>query len=115
MRVKRGNVLRKKHKKVLKAAKGYKSARSKLFRTAKQAVMKAGRHAYKHRRTKKRELRALWIVRINAACREHGLNYSQFINGLNKANIEVNRKILADIAVLDKEAFAMIAGKAKAA
>ena len=115
MRVKRGKVRKKRHKKILKATKGYRGSTSKLFRSANQAAMKAGRYAYKHRRTRKREFRALWIVRINAACREHGISYSVLINSLLKANINVNRKILADIAVLDKEAFKQIVETAKKA
>src|SRR3990167_10420691 len=102
MRVKRGSATRRKHKKVLKAAKGYVGSKSKLFRSARQAVMKAWRYAYKHRKEKKREFRSLWITRINAACREHGISYSRFMNALNKENIKLNRKALAEIAVSDK-------------
>jgi large subunit ribosomal protein L20 len=113
-RVKRGVTARARHKKVLTKAKGYYNARRKVYRVAKQAVMKAGQYAYRDRRTRKRDFRALWIVRINAAARECGLSYSRFINGLQKAMIEVDRKMLADIAVHDKPAFAVLAEKAKA-
>lgn len=114
-RVKRGTTARAKHKKVLKKAKGYYGARSRVFRVAKQAVIKAGQYAYRDRRQKKRQFRALWIVRINAAVREFGLSYSKFMAGLVKANIDIDRKILADLAVADKAAFGAIAEKAKAA
>lgn len=114
-RVKRGVTAHKKHKKVLKQAKGYYGARSRSFKTAKQAVTKAGQYAYRDRRQKKRQFRALWIVRINAGAREHGLAYSRFMAGLKKANIEIDRKILADLAVFDKNAFAAIVDRAKAA
>ena len=114
-RVKRGVKARAKHKKVLDQAKGYYGARSRVFRVAKQAVIKAGQYAYRDRRQRKRQFRALWIQRINAASRECGLSYSRFINGLKKASVEVDRKILADIAVYDKAAFAALAEKAKAA
>lgn len=114
-RVKRGVTARAKHKKVLAKAKGYREARSRVFRVAKQAVTKAGQYAYRDRRQKKRVFRALWIVRINAAARECGLSYSRFISGLQKASIAVDRKILADIAVFDKPAFAALAEKAKQA
>ena len=100
-RVKSGVVAKTRHKKILKKAKGYYGARSKLFKTAKQAVIKAGQYAYRDRRQRKRQFRALWIARINAASRAQGLSYSRLINGLNKANIEIDRKILADIAVND--------------
>ena len=113
-RVKRGVTAHAKHKKVLKKAKGYYGARRKVFRVAKQAVIKAGQYAYRDRRQRKRQFRALWIARINAASRECGLSYSRFINGLKKASIEIDRKVLADIAVHDKEAFAAIAEQAKA-
>ena len=113
-RVKRGVVARARHKKVLDQAKGYYSARRKVYKVAKQAVMKAGQYAYRDRRARKRDFRALWIVRINAAARECGLSYSRFINGLQKAAIEIDRKVLADIAVHDKSAFAALAEKAKA-
>ncbi len=115
MRVKRGSATRRKHKKVLKAAKGYVGSKSKLFRSARQAVMKAWRYAYKHRKEKKREFRSLWITRINAACREHGISYSRFMNALNKANIKLNRKALAEIAVSDKDAFKQLLSQVKAA
>lgn len=114
MRVKRGRATRKRHKKVLKYAKGYVGSKSKLYKSANQAVMKAWRYAYKHRRQKKRDFRSLWITRINAACREHGLSYSRFINALNKANIKLNRKILADLAVGNKDAFKQLISQAKA-
>jgi large subunit ribosomal protein L20 len=114
-RVKRGVVAKARHKKVLDKAKGYYGARSKLFKTAKQAVIKAGQYAYRDRRQRKRQFRALWITRINAAARMHGLSYSRLINGLNKAEIEVDRKVLADIAVRDPEAFGAIAEQAKSA
>ena len=114
-RVKRGVVARERHKKVLKKAKGYYGARSRVYRVAKQAVIKAGQYAYRDRRQKKRQFRALWIVRINAAARECGLSYSRLINGLNKAEIEVDRKILAELAVDDKASFAALAEKAKVA
>ncbi|NVJ60894.1 MAG: 50S ribosomal protein L20 [Gammaproteobacteria bacterium] len=114
-RVKRGVTAHKRHKKILKSAKGYYGARSRVFRVAKQAVIKAGQYAYRDRRQRKRQFRALWIQRINAASRECGLSYSRFINGLKKASVEVDRKILADIAVYDKAAFAALAEKAKAA
>jgi large subunit ribosomal protein L20 len=114
-RVKRGVVAMARHKKVLKKAKGYYGARSKLFKTAKQAVIKAGQYAYRDRRQRKRQFRALWITRINAAARMHGMSYSRLINGMNRAEIEVDRKVLADIAVHDPEAFGAIAEQAKAA
>ena len=113
-RVKRGVVAKARHNKVLKKAKGYYGARSKLFRTAKQAVIKAGQYAYRDRRQRKRQFRALWITRINAAARMHGMSYSRLINGLNLAEIDVDRKVLADIAVHDPKAFAAIAEQAKA-
>lgn len=113
-RVKRGVTARAKHKKVLSEAKGYYGARSKIYRVAKQAVIKAGQYAYRDRRQKKRHFRALWIARINAGARECGLSYSRFINGLNKAGVEIDRKVLADLAVFDKAAFANLAEKAKA-
>ncbi len=114
-RVKRGNVLRKRHRKILKLAKGFRGTRSKLFTVANQAVMKALKYAYRDRRNKKRDFRRLWIARINAASRIEGLSYSQFMFGLKCANIDVNRKFLADIAVRDKAAFAKIAQEAKKA
>lgn len=113
-RVKRGVQARARHKKVLKEAKGYYGARRKVFRVAKQAVTKAAQYSYRDRRTRKREFRRLWIVRINAAARDCGLSYSRFIDGLNKANIEIDRKVLADIAVHDRDAFGALAEKAKA-
>ena len=113
-RVKRGVIARKRHNKVMKKAKGYYGARRKVFRVAKQAVIKAGQYAYRDRRQRKRQFRALWIARINAAARENGLSYSRLINGLKKAEIEIDRKVLADIAVQDKAAFARIAEQAKA-
>jgi large subunit ribosomal protein L20 len=105
---------RAKHKKILKKARGYYGARSKVFRVAKQAVTKAGQYAFRDRRQRKRQFRQLWIVRINAGARENGLSYSRFINGLKKAGIEIDRKVLADLAVNDKPAFAAIAEQAKA-
>ena len=114
-RVKRGVVAHARHKKILKKAKGYYGARSRVYRVAKQAVIKAGQYAYRDRRQKKRQFRALWIVRINAAARECGLSYSRLINGLSKAEIDVDRKILAELAVDDKASFAALAEKAKAA
>ena len=114
-RVKRAVAAKARHKKVLSKAKGYYGARSKLFRTAKQAVIKAGQYAYRDRRQRKRQFRALWITRINAAARPHGLSYSRLINGLKRAEIEVDRKVLADIAVHDPDAFASIAHAAKEA
>jgi len=114
-RVKRGTTAHARHKKVLKQAKGYFGRRKNVYRVAKQAVMKAGQYAYRDRRQRKRQFRSLWIVRINAAARECGLSYSSLMNGLKKANIEIDRKMLADIAVFDQPAFAAIAEKAKAA
>ncbi len=114
-RVKRGVTARARHKKILGQAKGYREARSRVFRVAKQAVTRAGQYAYRDRRQKKRDFRALWIVRINAAARLCGLSYSRLIAGLNKAAIALDRKVLADIAVADPSAFAQIAEKAKAA
>ena len=113
-RVKRGVVARARHKKILKKAKGYYGARSKVYRVAKQAVIKAGQYAYRDRRVRKREFRALWITRINAAARINGLSYSRFMNGLSRANIEVDRKMLADLAVPDAAAFTALAEQAKA-
>jgi large subunit ribosomal protein L20 len=113
-RVKRGVVARARHKKVLKKAKGYYGARSKVYRVAKQAVIKAGQYAYRDRRQRKRQFRALWITRINAAARLNGLSYSRFMNGLSKAGVEVDRKVLADIAVHDAAAFSALAEQAKA-
>ncbi len=108
MRVKRGNVLRKRHKKILKLAKGFIGARSRIFKVANQAVMKALKYAYRDRRVLKRNMRSLWIVRINAAVREYGISYSKFMNLLKKANIQVNRKMLAELAVNEPEAFKVI-------
>ena len=107
-RVKRGVTARARHNKVLKQAKGYYGARSKVYRVAKQAVIKAGQYAYRDRRQKKRQFRALWIARINAGARECGLSYSRMINGLKKANIEIDRKVLADLAIFDKSAFSVL-------
>ena len=115
MRVKRGNVSRQRHKRLLKLAKGFRGSRKKIFRTANQAVMKSLKHAYKGRRLKRRDLRRLWIARINAASRQHGLSYSRVINGLAKAGIELNRKFLADAAVRDPQAFAQVAEQVKKA
>ena len=112
-RVKRGVIARARHKKILKQAKGYYGARSRVYRVAFQAVIKAGQYAYRDRR--KRQFRQLWIARINAAARQNGLSYSRFINGLKKASIEIDRKILADIAVFDKAAFTALVEKAKGA
>ncbi len=114
-RVKRGVQARARHKKVLKEARGYYGARSRVYRVAKQAVTKAGQYAYRDRRQKKRQFRSLWIVRINAEARNNGISYSNMINGLNKAGVEVDRKVLADLAVHDKAAFAALAEQAKAA
>ena len=108
MRVKRGNVLRKRHKKILKLAKGFIGARSRIFKVANQAVMKALKYAYRDRRVLKRNMRSLWIVRINAAVREYGISYSKFMNLLKKANIQVSRKMLAELAVNEPEAFKVI-------
>ena len=114
-RVKRGVTARKRHKKVLKLAKGYFNARRKVFRVAKQAVTRAAQYAYIGRKQRKRQFRSLWIVRINAAARMYGLSYSRFMNGLLKANITLDRKALADIAIHDIEAFGKIAEQAKRA
>jgi len=113
-RVKRGVTARARHKKVLSLAKGFRGRRKNVYRIAKQAVMKAGQYAYRDRRNKKRDFRRLWIARINAAVRELGMTYSQFINGMTKAGIALDRKVLADIAVHDKAAFASIVEQAKA-
>lgn len=113
-RVKRGVTARARHKKILALAKGYRGRRKNVYRIAKQAVMKAGQYAYRDRRQKKRQFRQLWITRINAAARLSGLSYSKFMNGLKKAAIEIDRKVLADLAVFDKPAFAQIVEKAKA-
>lgn len=114
-RVKRGVTTHARHRKIIKAAKGYYGARKNTFRIANQAVEKAGQYAYRDRRNKKRAFRALWIQRINAASRLNGLNYGRFINGLSIAGIEVDRKVLADLAVREPEAFATLVEKAKAA
>ena len=113
-RVKRGVTARARHKKMLAMAKGYRGRRKNVYRVAKQAVMRAGQYAYRDRRNKKRVFRALWITRINAASREHGITYSVFMNGLKKASIELDRKVLADMAVMDKPAFAAIVNQVKA-
>ncbi|WP_154223173.1 50S ribosomal protein L20 [Marinicella rhabdoformis] len=114
-RVKRGVQARRRHKKVLKLAKGYYNARRKIYRVAKQAVIKAGQYAYRDRRVRKRQFRALWITRINAGARNNGMSYSRFINGLKKADISLDRKVLADMAVHDKAGFAAVVEQAKAA
>ena len=114
-RVKRGVTARARHKKVLALAKGYRGRRKNVYRVAKQAVMKAGQYAYRDRRQRKRKFRQLWIVRINAGARQNGLSYSKFMNGLKRAAIEIDRKVLADLAVFDKAAFAQLVEKAKAA
>ena len=114
-RVKRGVQARKRHKKILKLAKGYYNASRKIYRVAKQAVIKAGQYAYRDRRTRKRTFRALWITRINAGARNNGMSYSRFINGLKKADISLDRKVLADMAVHDKAGFAAVVEQAKAA
>jgi large subunit ribosomal protein L20 len=114
-RVKRGVTARAKHRKVLDQAKGYYGARRKVFRVANQAVIKAGQYAYRDRRQRKRQFRALWIVRINAAAREFGLSYSRLMDGLKKAAIDLDRKVLADMAVFDREGFGQVAERAKAA
>ena len=113
-RVKRGVIARARHKKILAQAKGYYGRRKNVYRVAKQAVIKAGQYAYRDRRQRKRQFRALWIARINAAARECGLSYSRMINGLKKANVTIDRKVMADIAVFDKAGFAALAEKAKA-
>ena len=113
-RVKRGVTAHARHKKILNLAKGYRGRRKNVYRVAKQAVMKAGQYAYRDRRQRKRQFRALWITRINAAARECGLSYSVFMNGLKKASIEIDRKVLADLAVFDKAAFGKIVEQARA-
>ena len=113
-RVKRGVTARARHKKILALAKGFRGRRKNVYRVAKQAVMKAGQYAYRDRRNKKRDFRRLWIARINAAVRELGMTYSQFINGMNKAGIALDRKVLADLAVHDKAAFGSIVEQVKA-
>ena len=112
-RVKRGVQAKARHKKVLKQAKGFRGARSRTYKVAKQAVMRAGQYAYRDRRVKKRVFRSLWIVRINAAARDNGITYSQLIAGLKKANIDLDRKVLASLSVNDKEAFSLIVEQAK--
>ena len=114
-RVKRGVTAHRRHKKVLKKAKGYYGARSRVFRVAKQAVTKAGQYAYRDRKVRKRMFRGLWIQRINAAARENGSSYSRMIDGLKRQNVEIDRRVLADLAVNEKEAFAVLAEKAKEA
>ena len=113
-RVKRGVTAHARHKKIIDQAKGYRGRRKNIFRVAIQAVTKAGQYAYRDRRQRKRQFRSLWITRINAAARIHGLSYSRFIDGLNKSSIEIDRKVLADIAVFDKVAFGALAEQAKA-
>ena len=113
MRIKRAVNATKKRRAILKEAKGYRGAKSKLYRVARQAVMKSGQYAYAGRKMKKRDMRSLWITRINAVCRENAISYSKFIAGLKKANIELNRKVLADMAVCDKEAFTKLVETAK--
>ena len=114
-RVKRGVTARARHQKIFALAKGCRGRRKNVYRVAKQAVMKAGQYAYRDRRQRKRQFRQLWIVRINAGARENGLSYSKFMNGLKRAAIEIDRKVLADLAVFDKAAFAQLVEKAKAA
>ena len=113
-RVKRSVTAHARHKKILVQAKGYRGRRKNVYRIAKQAVMKAGQYQYRDRRQRKRQFRSLWIARINAAARLEGMKYSTFMNGLKKANIEVDRKVLADLAVFDQPAFAALASQAKA-
>ena len=113
-RIKRGVTAHARHKKVISQAKGYRGRRKNVFRVATQAVTKAGQYAYRDRRQRKRQFRALWIARINAAARENGLSYSRLINGLSRAEIEIDRKLLADLAVTDKNAFTQLANQAKA-
>ena len=113
-RVKRGVTARASHKKILDAAKGYRGRRKNVFRVANEAVMKAGQYQYRDRRQRKRQFRALWIARINAASRQHGLTYSVFMNGLSRAEIGIDRKVLSDIAIFDKDAFARIVDQVKA-
>lgn len=112
-RVKRGVVAKRKHKKILKEAKGYYGARSRVFRVAKQAVIKAAQYSYRDRRTKKRHIRALWIIRINAGCKSLGISYSKFIHGLNKLDIKLNRKMLSELAIHDHAAFSALVDKVK--
>mgnify|MGYP006051386457 CR=1 FL=1 len=113
-RIKRGVTARASHKRVLDAAKGYRGRRKNVFRVANEAVMKAGQYQYRDRRQRKRQFRALWIARINAASRQHGLTYSVFMNGLSRAEIGIDRKVLSDIAIFDKDAFAKIVEQVKA-
>jgi large subunit ribosomal protein L20 len=113
MRVKRGNVLQKRHKKIIKYAKGFRGSKSRIFIAANQAVMQAWKNAYRDRKKRKRDFRSLWITRINAACRLNGISYSAFINLMSKSGIELNRKVLAELAVHDKEAFAKLVETAK--
>ncbi len=115
MRIKRSVNAVKKRRAILKSAKGYRGAKSKLYRVARQAVMKSGQYAYVGRKNKKRDMRSLWITRINAGCHENNISYSKFIAGLKKANIDLNRKVLADIAATDKTAFAKLVETAKKA
>lgn len=114
-RVKRGVQARQRHKKILKQAKGYYGARSRVYRVAKQAVIKAGQYAYRDRKQRKRQFRSLWIVRINAAVRQYDISYSIFMNGLKKAEIDIDRKVLAELAVFNKDAFSALVEKAKTA
>lgn len=114
-RVKRGVTARARHKKVIALAKGYRGRRNNVYRVAKQAVMKAGQYAYRDRRQRKRQFRQLWIARINAGARQYGLSYSKFMNGLKRASITLDRKVLADLAVFDKAAFAQLVEQAKSA
>ena len=114
-RVKRGVTARARHKKVIALATGYRGRRKNVYRIAKQAVMKAGQYAYRDRRQRKRQFRQVWIARINAGARQNGLSYSKFMNGLKRAAIDLDRKVLADLAVFDKPAFAQLVEKAKAA
>jgi len=114
-RVKRGVVAHRRHKKIMNQAKGYYGARSRVYRVAKQAVIKAGQYAYRDRRQRKRQFRALWIARINAGARMNGLSYSRLISGLKKANVEIDRKVLADLAMNEQQAFAAVVEKAKSA
>jgi len=113
-RVKRGKITHRRHREILKAAKGYWGGRSRLFKTANEAVIKAQAYAYRDRRVRKREFRALWIARINAASRGHGLSYSRLADGLSKAGVEVNRKVLSDLAITDAAAFEQLVNVAKA-
>lgn len=114
-RIKRGVTSRRRHKAILDRAEGFRGTRNRLFKRANEAVMRSGQYAYRDRRTRKRQMRRLWIQRINAASREHGMPYAEFINGLTRAGVEVDRKMLADIAVRDPEAFAQIVATAKGA